>query len=167
MVAARLHRTGMATLLFDLLTPDESVNRSLVFDIPLLADRLLAATEARRSWPDARSLAMGYFGASTGAGASLWAAAELGPQVAAVVSRGGRPDLAGPRLADVVAPTLLLVGGLDPEVLELNREAQARLRCASELVVVPGASHLFEEPGTLEEVAQHAARWFAGHLAPA
>jgi putative phosphoribosyl transferase len=165
MVAERLNDAGVATLLFDLLTPEESVDRGLVFDIALLAGRLLVATGAMRSRPDVGTLPAGYFGASTGAGAALWAAAEPGAEISAVVSRGGRPDLAGPRLSSVTSPTLLLVGALDVEVLELNRQAQARLAGESELVVIPGASHLFEEPGTLEQVSDHAARWFA-HLLP-
>ena len=165
MVAERLNEIGLATLLFDLLTPEESVDRSLVFDIPLLAERLLAAARAMGSRPDVGALPLGYFGASTGAGAALWAGAEPDADTSAVVSRGGRPDLAGPRLGEVTAPTLLLVGALDVEVLELNRLAQARLRGESDLVVIPGASHLFEEPGALEQVADHAARWFARHLA--
>jgi putative phosphoribosyl transferase len=163
-VAERLQREGLATLLFDLLTPDESADRSLVFDIPLLASRLMAATRWATANPGVGSLPFGYFGASTGAGAALWGAAEPENAVAAVVSRGGRPDLAGPRLGDVRAPTLLMVGSLDGEVLDLNRQAQAQLRCPSELVVVPGASHLFEEAGTLEQVADHAAVWFGRHL---
>lgn len=164
MVADHLNEAGMATLLFDLLTPEESVDRSLVFDIPLLADRLAVATDAMRSRADVGTLPSGYFGASTGAGAALWAAAEPDVAVGAIVSRGGRPDLAGPRLPDVRAATLLLVGGYDVDVLQMNREAQARLRFESELVVIPGASHLFEEPGTLEQVADHAAQWFTRYL---
>jgi putative phosphoribosyl transferase len=163
-VAARLQNAGFGTLLFDLLTEDESTRRDLVFDIPLLAERLLAATEVVRTEDDVRELPLGYFGASTGAAAALSAAAELGAQIAAVVSRGGRPDLAGPRLETVNAPTLLIVGGNDAVVHELNREAQAKLRCESELVVIPAASHLFEEPGALETVAEHAAAWFERHL---
>jgi pimeloyl-ACP methyl ester carboxylesterase len=163
-VAASLQDAGFGTLLFDLLTDDESSRRDLVFDIPLLAERLLAATEAVRADDDVRERPLGYFGASTGAAAALWAAADLGQQVAAVVSRGGRPDLAGPRLEAVGAPTLLIIGGNDAVVLELNREAQTKLRCESELVVIPGASHLFEEPGALETVAGHAAGWFERHL---
>jgi putative phosphoribosyl transferase len=164
LVASALHDVSVATLLFDLLTPEESVDRSLVFDIPLLAERLLAATRWVRAQPEAEALPAGYFGASTGAGAALWAATEADPAVAAVVSRGGRPDLAGPRLPAVTSPTLLLVGALDPDVLALNREAQAMLGGPSELIVIPGAGHLFEERGTLEQVAEHAARWFGSHL---
>jgi putative phosphoribosyl transferase len=166
MVAERLNTAGMATLLFDLLTSEESVDRGLVFDIPFLAERLLIASQAMHSRPEMEGLPVGYFGASTGAGAALWAAAEPDANVSAVVSRGGRPDLAGPRLGQVSAPTLLLVGSLDVEVLELNRQAQAQLSGESELAVVPGASHLFEEPGTLERVADHAGQWFTRHLPP-
>jgi putative phosphoribosyl transferase len=163
-VAGCLNQSGLGTLLFDLLTPDEELDRARVFDIPLLAERLGAATGWYLRQPDGR-LPVGYFGASTGAAAALWAAAES-PEVRAVVSRGGRPDLAGPRLGQVRAPTLLIVGGDDREVLALNREAQAQMRCPTELVVVPGATHLFEEPGALEQVAEQAARWFQRHLAP-
>jgi putative phosphoribosyl transferase len=164
-VARRLNDSGLATLLFDLLTPDEAADRSNVFDIPLLADRLLAATRWLRGRADTRELPLGYFGASTGAAAALWAAAEPDSGVAAVVSRGGRPDLAGPRLGLVDAPTLLVVGGADDVVLELNRRALEELRCERDLVVVPGATHLFEEPGALERVADLASAWFVEHLA--
>jgi putative phosphoribosyl transferase len=164
-VANTLERLAFGTLLFDLLSEPEAASRERVFDIPPLGERLIAATHwLRRREPD---LPVGYFGASTGAAAALFAAAELGEQVAAVVSRGGRPDLAGARLPHVTAPTLLIVGGEDPVVLELNREARARLRCPSELVVVPGATHLFEEPGALEAVAAHAGEWFERYLAAA
>ena len=163
-VAAALNRAKLATLLFDLLTVDEEVVRSNVFDVALLAERLTAATVWLRSQPYVPALPVGYFGASTGAGAALWAAAEPGADVAAVVSRGGRPDLAAGRLHRVAAPTLLIVGGLDDVVLELNREAQAELRCESHLSVVPGATHLFEEPGALEAVAELAGEWFTSHL---
>ncbi|MGP3690037.1 phosphoribosyltransferase family protein [Streptomyces sp. IBSNAI002] len=160
-VAAALRRAGLGTLLFDLLTPAEEARRANVFDIEALALRLADATRwLRRREP----LPVGYFGASTGAAAALWAAADAGPEVGAVVSRGGRPDLAGDRLAGVRAPTLLVVGGLDPTVLDLNRQARARLRCENRLDVVPGATHLFEEPGTLEEVAGLARDWFTRHL---
>ncbi len=165
-VASVLQQAGLGTLLLDLLDPQEELDRANVFDIELLAGRLVAATGwlGRRS--DAAGCRVGYFGASTGAGAALWAAAEAGSQVAAVVSRGGRPDLAGPRLAQVRAPTLLIVGGADRVVLELNRRARAQLRCESELAVVAGATHLFEEPGTLAEAADLACRWFVRHLLP-
>lgn len=166
-VASVLQRAGLGTLLLDLLSPTEELARANVFDIELLAGRLAAATSWLGSRPDSASARVGYFGASTGAGAALWAAGEPGSRVAAVVSRGGRPDLAGPRLADVRAPTLLIVGGADEMVLELNRQAQARLRCPSELAVVEGATHLFEEPGTLAEAALLARDWFTRYLLPA
>jgi putative phosphoribosyl transferase len=166
-VAEGLHRAGLGTLLFDLLTRDEERDRSNVFDIALLAGRLLDATRWLREEPDVEGLAIGYFGASTGAAAALWAAAEPDARPAAVVSRGGRPDLAGPRLAEVTAPTLLIVGGADRLVLDLNREAQARLHCENRLQVVPGATHLFEEPGALERVTELARDWFTDHMAPA
>ena len=161
-VASVLYQAGVGTLLLDLLTPDEERNRAKVFDIDLLAGRLAAATEWLGSRPDTASCSVGYFGASTGAAAALCAAA--GAQIAAVVSRGGRPDLAGQRLADVRAPTLLIVGGADRAVLELNRRALAQLRCPSQLAVVEGATHLFEEPGTLAEAAILASDWFARYL---
>ncbi|SEC48518.1 Phosphoribosyl transferase domain-containing protein [Streptomyces misionensis] len=164
-VAEGLHRAGLGTLLFDLLTDAEEGDRDNVFDIPLLAGRLLAATHWLRAEPAVRDLAVGYFGASTGAAAALWAAAEGRP--AAVVSRGGRPDLAAPRLPEVTAPTLLIVGGADPLVLDLNRDARARLRCENRLATVPGATHLFEEPGTLDRVTELARDWFTDHMAPA
>jgi putative phosphoribosyl transferase len=164
-VARRLNDSGLATLLFDLLTPDEAADRSNVFDIPLLAGRLLAATRWLRGRTDTRKLALGYFGASTGAAAALWAAAEPDSGVVAVVSRGGRPDLAAPRLGLVDAATLLVVGGADDVVLELNRRALEALRCERDLVVVPGATHLFEEPGALERVADLASAWLVEHLA--
>ncbi len=159
-VAVALNATGLGTLLFDLLTPEEAADRARVFDIPLLAARLGHAT----TWieTEAPGRGLGYFGASTGAGAALWAATDH--NVAAVVSRGGRPDLAGPRLDLVRAPTLLIVGSLDHQVIELNRKAMASLTCPHELAIVPDATHLFEEPGTLEHVAELAAAWFTGHL---
>lgn len=163
-VAAALNQAGIGTLLFDLLTPSEEVDRAKVFDIPLLAQRLVAASGWLRRQPETRELPLGYFGASTGAAAALVAAAEIGPEVSAVVSRGGRPDLAGSRLSDVVAPTLLIVGGDDSQVLELNRQAQQHLLCRNRLAVVPEATHLFEEPGALEEVAGLAIDWFTRHL---
>ncbi len=163
LVAETISDAGLGTLLFDLLTPQEEFDRSNVFDISLLATRLLAATEWAQE-ETRRGPALGYFGASTGAAAALWAAADLGTQVSALVSRGGRPDLAEPRLAEVTAPTLLMVGENDWQVLELNREAQRALRCPNELVVVPRATHLFEEPGTLEEVARFATEWFVKYL---
>ena len=163
-VAAVLNDAGLGTLLFDLLTPEEELNRANVFDIGLLAGRLAGVTRWLRAQPRAAQAAVGYFGASTGAAAALWAAAEPGAGIAAVVSRGGRPDLARPRLADVTAPTLLIVGGRDEMVLDLNRRAQAELRCENDLAVVPGATHLFEEPGTLDAAAGLARDWFLGHL---
>jgi putative phosphoribosyl transferase len=165
-VAAALTAAGLGTLLFDLLTEPEAADRGNVFDIPLLAHRLVAATEWARGDAALRALPLGYFGASTGAAAALWAAADLGESIRAVVSRGGRPDLAAPRLADVTAPTLLIVGSADAPVVELNEEALAALRCPKELVLVPGATHLFEEPGALEQVAALAARWFTARLPP-
>jgi putative phosphoribosyl transferase len=163
-VADVLHQAGFGTLLMDLLTPDEEHTRANVFDIELLAGRLGAATRWLGRQPEVAGLSMGYFGASTGAGAALWAAAEPDSDVAAVVSRGGRPDLAGPRLGLVRAPTLLIVGGADTAVLELNREALQRLHCPGQLAVIPGATHLFEEPGTLAEAAKVAGDWFARYL---
>jgi putative phosphoribosyl transferase len=163
-VARVLNEGGCATLLFDLLTEEEALDRGNVFDIELLGRRVREAS----GWLETRKvlagLPVGYFGASTGAAAALVAAADLGRAVAAVVSRGGRPDLAGAALGAVTAPTLLIVGSLDLTVLELNRQAQARLTCPSRIVVVRGASHLFEEPGTLEEVAAEARRWFIEHF---
>jgi putative phosphoribosyl transferase len=164
-VAEHLQRGGLATLLFDLLTEEEALSRANVFDVPLLAHRLGLATQWLRAEADTSGLRVGYLGASTGAAAALWAAAGALSGVAAIVSRGGQPDLAGPRLPLVQAPTLLIVGGADQIVLELNRAAVAALRsCEHELVVVPGASHLFEEPGALEQVAGLAKDWFHAHL---
>ncbi|MFF4212359.1 phosphoribosyltransferase family protein [Streptomyces sp. NPDC001796] len=166
-VAEGLNRAGLGTLLFDLLTEEEERDRANVFDTELLARRLSDTTGWLRTRPETGELAVGYFGASTGAAAALWAAAEPGTHIAAVVSRGGRPDLAGPRLPEVTAPTLLVVGGADPLVLDLNRQAQARMRCENHLAVVPGATHLFEEPGALEAVTDLARDWFTDHMAPA
>ena len=166
-VAGVLTAAGLGTLLFDLLTPGEEEDRANVFDIGLLAGRLALATRWLRERPGLAGARLGYFGASTGAAAALWAAADPASEVAAVVSRGGRPDLAAPRLATVRAPTLLIVGGLDTAVLGMNRAAQAYLRCENELAVVPGATHLFEEPGTLAQAAELARDWFTRHLAPA
>lgn len=162
-VAERLETERLGTYLFDLLTEGEADDRALVFDIPLLARRLRAATDAVLAVPEASSLSLGYFGASTGAAAALVAAADR-PEVGAVVSRGGRPDLAGDALARVRAPTLLIVGGHDVAVLELNERALQLLPGEKDLVVVPGATHLFEEPGAIEQVADLAADWFARHL---
>jgi putative phosphoribosyl transferase len=163
-VAGTLHEVRVGTLLFDLLTPDEAADRSNVFDIGLLAGRLAAATSWLRAQPGLAQLSVGYFGASTGAAAALRAAAQPGSEIAAIVSRGGRPDLAAPQLGAVRAATLLIVGGLDDQVLALNVAAQARLRADNQLAVVPGAGHLFAEPGALERVAELARDWFASHL---
>jgi len=165
-VASVLNGAALGTLLVDLLTPEEEADRANVFDIDLLAGRLAGVTRWLRAQPATARAAIGYFGASTGAAAALWAAAEPGAGIAAVVSRGGRPDLAHPRLAAVTAPTLLIAGGRDKVVLDLNRRAQAELRCRNHLAVVPGASHLFEEPGTLDTVAGLARDWFIRHLMP-
>ncbi len=163
-VADALVRANFGTLLFDLLTEAEAGDRSNVFNIPLLAARLWAATDWAAAYPASSDLAVGYFGASTGAAAALVAAAGAGAQVRAIVSRGGRPDLAGAFLPRVKAPTLLIVGGADFGVLHLNRVALTRLGGNRRLVVVPGATHLFEEPGALENVAGLAAFWFGRHL---
>lgn len=163
-VAERLRAAGHATLLLDLLSPAEERDRNNVFDIGLLASRLSIATGWCANWPATAGLRPAYFGASTGAGAALRAAAG-DPRIAVVVSRGGRPDLAGGvALASVAAPTLLIVGGLDGIVIDLNREALAAMRCPRELVVVPGAGHLFEEPGTLDQVVGLASTWFGRFL---
>jgi putative phosphoribosyl transferase len=161
-VAGVLHRAGLGTLLFDLLTTAEERDRANVFDIGLLGTRLADATAWLQTRPD-RPAAVGYFGASTGAAAALWAAAEPDAAIAAIVSRGGRPDLAGPRLGAVRAPTLLVVGSADHLVLDLNRDAMSRMRCAVELQIVSGASHLFAEPGTLDQAAALARDWFVAH----
>ncbi|MEU8586323.1 phosphoribosyltransferase family protein [Streptomyces sp. NPDC048664] len=166
-VAEGLNGAGLGTLLFDLLTEDEEADRANVFDTGLLAGRLTDTTGWLRRRPEAQGLPLGYFGASTGAAAALLAAADPAARIAAIVSRGGRPDLAGPRLPEVTAPTLLVVGGADPDVRDLNREAQTRLRCENHLAIVPGATHLFEEPGALEAVTTLARDWFTDHMAPA
>jgi putative phosphoribosyl transferase len=167
-VAATLNEAGIGTLLVDLLTPDEEeldrVTAELRFDIELLARRLIAAIDWLRHEPSLASLRIGLFGASTGAAGALVAAAARPDDVAAVVSRGGRPDLAASALPRVRAPTLLIVGGEDPVVLELNRHALELLQTEKRLVIVPGASHLFEEPGALDDVARLAADWFSRHL---
>ena len=167
-VAGVLQQGGLATLLLDLLTAaEEQVDlrtRRLRFDIELLAGRLVEATDWLHSEPATRGLPIGYFGASTGAGAALVAAAELPALIHAVVSRGGRPDLAGPALPKVKAPTLLIVGGDDHVVIRLNREALGTLRCEKQLTIVPGATHLFEEPGALEQVSTLALNWFGKYL---
>jgi putative phosphoribosyl transferase len=162
-VADALRQAGLATLLIDLLTEAEERDRANVFDIPLLASRLVEATQWAASRGETMRLPVGYFGASTGAGAALVAAAS--ENVAAVVSRGGRPDLAEEALPRVKAPTLLIVGSLDGPVIDLNRQAAARMEATKEVVIVPGAGHLFEEPGTLDEVVRHATRWFLHYLA--
>ncbi len=166
-VAGELQQKGLATLLFDLLTLEEERldhTRRYRFNMGLLAERLVATTEWLARHPQAGHLKPAYFGASTGAAAALVAAAQLPTRIRAVVSRGGRPDLAGDTLEKVRAPTLLVVGGWDVEVLRLNQQALKRLNCEKKLVVVPGATHLFEEPGKLEEVARLACDWFAHHL---
>lgn len=163
-VASRLREAGLATLLLDLLTPEEEDDRANVFDIPLLASRLVVATDWAAEQPGVGALPIGYFGASTGAGAALLAAASETSRVRAVVSRGGRPDLAGEALGRVRAPTLLIVGSLDGPVITINRDAAAMLKAKTEVVIVPGAGHLFEEPGTLDEVVRLAADWFLAHL---
>jgi putative phosphoribosyl transferase len=170
-VARVLQSGGLATLLIDLLTPEEDAidqrTARLRFDIGLLAGRLVGATDWLAEQPATRDLRIGYFGASTGAGAALVAAAERPKAVHAVVSRGGRPDLAGPALPRVLAPTLLIVGERDRQVIPLNEQALAQLRCVKRLEIVRGATHLFEEPGTLEEAARLAREWFERYLAPA
>ena len=163
-VASELREAGLGTLLVDLLESWESEDREKVFDIDLLAERLMNATEWLRSNDETSTLSIGYFGASTGAAAALQAAAALGDEVDAIVSRGGRPDLAMPYLWQVAAPTLLIVGGHDYPIIPLNQHAYDRLTCARELVIVPGATHLFEESGALEEVARLAAEWFSRYL---
>lgn len=163
-VSNALISAGLGTLLFDLLTREEDLIYENRFDIPLLARRLVAATQWVRAQEDARELKIGYFGASTGAAAALIAASELGREIGAIVSRGGRPDLAMEVLDRVLSPTLFIVGGNDRVVLELNREAMERIRVEKELRVVPGAGHLFEEPGALEEVARLSTEWFIRYL---
>lgn len=163
-VARRLNDEGLGTILFDLLTEDEAADRAKVFDIDLLSHRLEAAAQWALHWPGLGRTPIALFGASTGAAAALVAAAEAEVGIAAVVSRGGRPDLAGRALERVAAPTLLIVGGADPQVLELNREAERRLRCEARLEIIPGATHLFEEPGALERVGDLAAWWVSEHV---
>ena len=163
-VARILRQAGIGTLLMDLLTQEEDAIYKTRFDIDLLTDRLLLATHWLQEQPDTQHLVIGYFGASTGAAAALKAAAALGSSIGAVVSRGGRPDLAEVALVHVQSPTLLIVGGNDDVVLQLNRDAYALLKGTKQLVVIPGATHLFEEPGTLEIVAQEAAQWFTRYL---
>ena len=165
-VAAQLHAAGIATLLLDLLTEQEDAVYRNRFDIALLCRRLHAAASWLSTEPLSAPLALGLFGASTGAAAALRLAAGSGSGVAAVVSRGGRPDLAGPALAQVAAPTLLIVGGDDGAVVGMNRQALDALRCEKELAIVPGAGHLFEQPGTLEQAAALACAWFVRHFEP-
>ncbi len=164
-VAKALQQQGIGTLLFDLLTRTEDQDYTMRFDIDFLTRRLLAATAWIQANPETQLLKIGYFGASTGAAAALQAAAEMGAVIAAVVSRGGRPDLAGEAaLSQVAAPVLLIVGGSDYGVIELNEQAYALMHCEKKLMLVPGATHLFEEPGTLEQAAQLAAGWFSKYL---
>jgi putative phosphoribosyl transferase len=163
-VAHVLNQARLGTLLFDLLTPEEELNRANVFDIGLLASRLVDVTGWLARFEEWRPQPLCYFGASTGAAAALRAAAELGGAISSVVSRGGRPDLTGPRISDVVAPTLLIVGSLDRVVLDLNREARGQMRCETSLEIIPGATHLFEEPGALDQVATLARAWFIRHF---
>lgn len=165
-VAIALNQLGLATLLFDLLTEEEAVDRGNVFDISLLSRRLRLATRWVLDQPDLKTLPLGYFGASTGAAAALAAAADLKDQIRAVVSRGGRPDMAIPKLLDVLAPVLLIVGGNDFGVIELNEQALRYLR-KGKMTIVPGATHLFEEPGTLEEVARLAGQWYIEKISSA
>lgn len=167
-VARTLNNAGLATLLFDLLTPEEEAidlrTREHRFNIGLLAERLVHATKWAQQQEQTRDLRIGYFGSSTGGGAALVAAAEIPQHVGAVVSRGGRPDLAGDALPKVQTPTLLIVGGNDDIVIELNEQARDRMRCEVKLEIVPGATHLFEEPGALEKVAKLASDWFVNHI---
>jgi putative phosphoribosyl transferase len=168
-VARTFNRAGLGTLLFDLLTREEEAldiyTREHRFNIGLLAERLVHSTKWARQQEETRDLRIGYFGSSTGGAAALVAAAELPPDVGAVVSRGGRPDLAGDALPKVQAPTLLIVGGNDDIVIELNEQARDRMHCEVKLEIIPGATHLFEEPGALEKVAKLASDWFSLHLA--
>ncbi|MFC2074876.1 dienelactone hydrolase family protein [Bdellovibrionota bacterium] len=163
-VAGLLNKAGLATLLFDLLTEEEDLISETRFNIDLLNQRLIPATEFIKSKEETKDLSVGYFGASTGAAGALFAAAHFGEQIKAVVSRGGRPDLAIPVIDKVVTPTLLIVGGNDFGVIELNEEAFGKLKCEKKMEIVPGATHLFEEPGCLEQVAELASNWFKKHL---
>jgi putative phosphoribosyl transferase len=168
-VARTLNDTGLATLLFDLLTPEEELvdmrTAELRFDIDFLAERLVHATTWAKQQQQTRDLRIGYFGSSTGGGAALVAAAQLPNDVGAVVARGGRPDLAGAALPKVQAPTLLIVGGQDEIVIDLNEQARNQMRCKAKVEIIPGATHLFEEPGALEQVAELASDWFINHIA--
>lgn len=159
-VAGEIQKVGLGTLLFDLLTEEEDEIYENRFDIPLLADRLNAVTDWIKKQSDTKGLNIGYFGSSTGAAAAIIGAADIGPEIKAVVSRGGRPDLAGKALPKIKSPTLLIVGGDDDVVIGLNEEAFEQMGCKKELKIIPGATHLFEEPGTLEEVARLASEWF-------
>jgi putative phosphoribosyl transferase len=163
-VAGVLQKAGMATLLFDLLTEKEDETYENRFDIPLLTVRLKAATQWVKGQGDSATFKIGYFGASTGTAVALVAAADLGEEIKTIVSRGGRPDLANEALEKVLAPTLLIVGGEDYVVIELNKQAYDRIKAEKQLEIIPGATHLFEEPGTLEEAARLAAEWFKRHL---
>lgn len=163
-VASELRKAGFGTLLFDLLTEEEDQTYANRFDIPRLAERLLAVTDWAKNQAETKGLAIGYFGASTGAAAALEAAASLGEDIKAVVSRGGRPDMALKHLGTVKSPTLLIVGGDDGEVITLNQKAHDALNCEKKLIIIPGATHLFEEPGTLEQAAEQAAKWFTKYL---
>ncbi len=163
-VAEEIRKTGLGTLLFDLLTEEEDEIYENRFDIPLLADRLKIVTDWIKKQPEAKSLNIGYFGASTGAAAAIIGAADIGPEIKAVVSRGGRPDLAGKALTKIQSPTLLIVGGNDGVVIGLNEEAHSQMKCKKKMNIIPGATHLFEEPGTLEEAAHQAADWFKEYL---
>lgn len=163
-VARALRDAGLSTLLIDLLTREEDIDYDTRFNIGLLAERLLAATAWLGEDEETRGMKIGYFGASTGAAAAIQACVAMKGRVSAVVSRGGRPDLALDSIPDVTVPTLLIVGGKDEVVIEYNKKAHSLLRSEKDLVIVPGATHLFEEPGTLDQVAGHAARWFARHL---
>ena len=164
-VAEEIRKRGVGTLLFDLLTEEEDEIYENRFDIPLLADRLKIVTEWVKKQAQTKNLNIGYFGSSTGAAAAIIGAADIGPEIKAVVSRGGRPDLAGEALSQIQSPTLFMVGGDDFGVIELNQESYDLMKCKKELKIIPGATHLFEEPGTLEEVARLAAEWFKRYLA--
>lgn len=164
-VAKEIQEVGLGTLLFDLLTEEEDETYENRFDIPLLAERLKTVTDWIKKQKETKGLNIGYFGSSTGAAAAIIGAADIGSEIKAVVSRGGRPDLAGDSLPKLDSPTLLLVGGNDDVVIGLNQEAYDQMTCEKDLKIIPGATHLFEEPGTLEEVASLAAKWFKGYLA--
>ena len=164
-VAEELQKVGLGTLLFDLLTEEEDEIYENRFDIPLLADRLKIVTDWIKKQPETKNLNIGYFGASTGAAAATISAADIGAEIKAVVSRGGRPDLAGEALPKIQSPTLLIVGGNDDVVIGLNEDAHSQMKCKKKMNIIPGTTHLFEEPGTLEEAAHQAADWFKEYLA--